>query len=460
MDRRRFLKGAGAAGLAAFLPKEAPGAGRERQRPNVVVFMADDLGYTDISSFGAKHIETPSIDRLGQEGMVWNNFYAGAPNCSPSRGAMLTGRCPTRIGMYSYVPPSTPMHLRESELTTAEILRSQGYQTAHVGKWHLCSDLVSGKFPVPSDHGFDYWFATENNARPSHHNPDNFVRNGKPAGKLEGYSCQLVADEAIGWLTEKSGGGNPFFLNVWFHEPHRKVAAPPDLVERHKGQRNPEYLACIENMDAAIGRVLEALEEMGVAENTFVLFTSDNGSYRKGSNDDFRGRKSFVWEGGTHVPAVMRWPGRIEPGSTCTTPAGVVDLLPTLCDISGAEQPSDRTIDGVSLAPGFEGGEISRSTPLYWFFYRTDPACAIRMGDWSLAGYLDEKVPPGHSFRPSHMEYLRRAELARFELYNLRQDPGQENNVAEQHPERLARMKEEMIAVHRDCVRAGPNWFE
>ena len=453
MDRRQFLK----ANTAALL---GVAAARQVQRPNIVVLMADDLGYADLSCFGSAHIRTPVLDRLAQEGLKLTDFYAAAPNCSPSRAAMLTGRFPARVGLYSYIDPDSPMHLPAEEVTSATVLRRNGYQTAHVGKWHLCSDLQTDRYPGPGAHGFTHWLATENNAEPSHHNPVNFVLEGEALGEIEGYACQIVADEAIRWLQQERDPDQPFFLNLWFHEPHVEVAAPPELLARHQGHEEAAYFACVENMDHAIGRVLATLDRLGLRDNTFVLFTSDNGSYRAASNGKFRARKSFVWEGGIRAPTLLRWPGRIRPGSVSDVPGSGVDVLPTLCAVAGAELPAGRKLDGVSLVPLFRGAPVQRAAPLFWFFYRTDPACALREGKWSLVGYLDEPVPPGHSFRPSHMQYLRRARPNRFELFDLDEDPEQTQDVSAAYPDRFEALQRQMAALHAEVIRDGPVWFQ
>jgi arylsulfatase A len=407
--------------------------------------MADDLGYSDLSCFGSKDVQTSILDQMAKEGIRFTNFYAAAPNCSPSRAAILTGRFPSRIGIYSYLEPNSVMYLKKSEITLASILQQNGYDTAHMGKWHLRSNLAENRAPTPTDHGFNYWLATENNAEPSHKNPVNFVRNGQVVGEIPGYASQIVADEVILWLSEVRNPQKPFFLNVWFHEPHRKVAAPPEYVNRHQGKKDAAYFACIENMDNALGRILAFLDENKLAETTFLIFTSDNGSYREDSNGNFKGKKSFVWEGGIN--------------SLCEVPSGGIDIFPTVCDLLGIDSPKNREIDGVSLLPIFSKQKILRKKPLFWFFYRTDPACALREDDWSLVGYLNEKVPPGHSFRPEHMAYLKRTKLNRFELYNLKEDPSQTKNVASLYPEMFDKMKKQMILLHTEIVAECPVWY-
>ncbi|MEW4527263.1 sulfatase [Maioricimonas sp. JC845] len=430
-------------------------------RPNVVMLLADDLGYADLSCFDSPEVKTPALDGLAAEGAKFTHFYAGSAVCSPSRAGLLTGRFPVRAGVYSWIHTSHNMHLRVEETTIAEVLKQAGYDTAHVGKWHLSYDLEegSGPNPDPGDHGFDYWLATGNNAEPSHRNPNNFVRNGKALGEVPGYSCQIVADEAINWLKGRSEPSRPFFLNVWFHEPHRKVAAPEELAARHAGTRDPHYYGCIENMDAAVARLLETLEELGVSENTAVIFTSDNGSYMKGSAGPLKGRKTQLWEGGIRVPGIIRWPGHVSPGTVIDEPAGIVDLLPTICGIAGVAAPTDRTLDGVSLLPLLTtAGPIERMKPLYWFYSPSRPVCVTREGDWCLIADPDIDLPRTNMFREEYIGPIKEAELVNVRLYNLRTDPGQTTNLAEQEPQRLEAMRQRMRDVHRDVMDEAFDW--
>lgn len=454
MNRRQFINGLLSCGLSSL----ACGSKGKRKRPNFLIFMADDLGYTDLSCFGSQQIKTPVLDRLAEQGTRFTHFYASAPNCSPSRAGLLSGRYPVRAGIYSYIPPQGPMHLKNDEITLASLLSGAGYDSAHMGKWHLCSDLENNRFPSPADHGFSYWFATENNAVPSHANPENFIRNGKAMGKINGYACQIVADEALRWLQSGWDRQAPFFLNVWFHEPHRKVAAPAGLVQRHQGHPNADYFACVENMDSAIGRVLSWLEDGGLYRDTVVLFCSDNGSYRPGSNDDFRGRKSFVFEGGIRVPAIIRWPGVAQKGSVSTQPVWNIDILPTFCRAASVELPHNRKFDGVDWRPLFRHKTLQRRSPMFWFFYRTHPAWALRSGKWMLTAYASERVPPGHSIRPSHMEYIKTIEFSRFELYDISADPAQTKNVAAKQPQVFERLRRQLVDTHQQVIEKSPVW--
>lgn len=432
-------------------------------RPNILVLLADDLGYSDLSCYASRSTKTPNLDRLAESGMRFTDFYAPAPNCSPSRAGLLTGRTPSRTGMYSYIPPNGPHYLPKSEITIAELLRDAGYDTAHMGKWHLCYDMLSDDLPQPADHGFDYSLGTENNASPSHKDPTNFVRNGKAAGKIEGYSCQIVADEVIGYLGAKHESDKPFFVCAWFHETHTPIASPPELIKQHgdaKSKKDASYYANVENLDIAVGRILETLDKRGLTENTFVIFSSDNGGVRPESCAPLRGRKSFVWEGGIREPGIIRWPGRVKPGSVCNQPAGLIDLLPTFCAMAGCQVPDDRPIDGVSLLPLFDGKQLKRSTPLFWYFYRTAPAAAMRFGDWVIVGYLQEGLPKSHALTAGQMAFLKRAKLDRFELFNLKQDLGQAADVSAKHSERFETMKRQIVKLHGEVVAEGPVWFQ
>lgn len=235
-----LLNGIGLSFLALAMGGCAPGVEETSQKPNIILIMSDDLGYNDLSFYRNTHqvsspasptSQTPNIDLLAGQGLVFTDFYAGAAVCSPSRAALLSGRNASRVGIYNWIPPNSPMHFRDEEVTIAEMLKEQGFQTAHFGKWHLTLDEETQ--PGPLDQGFDYAYHTFNNAEPSHHNPVNFIRNGNPLGPLEGYLSHLVVDETIGWLKTNVSPDKPFYLNVWFHEPHSVCAAPEEFTSRH-----------------------------------------------------------------------------------------------------------------------------------------------------------------------------------------------------------------------------------
>jgi arylsulfatase A len=448
VNRRQFVSTAAAGMALAGTSRAAP------PKPNVVLLVADDLGYADLSCYGSKAVRTPNLDAFAASGLRLTAFYAASPVCSPSRAALLTGRYPWRAGVYQYVAPKAKVHLREVETTVAEMLDAQGYHCAHFGKWHLSSTL-DGSQPTPSDHGFAYWYATENNAEPSHRNPTNFWRNGKKVGPLEGYACHLVVDDALRWLGKRDAG-SPFFLNVWFQEPHDPYGAPPEMVARHAGAKQPQYEACIENMDDAIGRFLVELERLGLAESTLVVFCSDNGSRWVNGASPYRGLKGTVLEGGIRVPGILRWPGRIAPGSSDVTVSGI-DLAPTLLELAGGSTVAP--LDGTSIAPLFENGPVARSRPLCWYYYQNDPSLCVREGNWSLLGSLDPLYTSDDTaFGPVQMQFVKSAKLAKLQLYDVVADTHQKIDVRARHPDVAARLEDAMRAHYAEIV-TSPDWF-
>jgi arylsulfatase A len=361
------------------------------------------------------------------------------------------------------------MHVRTSEITVATLLKQHGYATAHSGKWHLNGRFNLADQPQPNHHGFDYWFSTQNNALPNHHDPDNFVRNGQEVGKLEGYAADIVAKEAIDWLAEKRDKQKPFFLYVCFHEPHEPIASAPKYAEKYARFNDPARAAHhgnITQMDAAFGRLMAALDEENLRDNTIVIFTSDNGpaitpTHPYGSAGPLRSKKGFLYEGGIRVPGMIRWPGQIEAGSESDEPVSGVDLLPTLCALTRMELPNDRKIDGSDICPLFEGESIKRATPLYWQFHHAanGPQVAMREGDWKILAYTYGENPgPGSSITAEAMEHINSANLKSFELYNLKADIGETTNLAEREPARLEAMKARLTKLYREIQQENPTW--
>src|SRR6185436_501765 len=270
----------------------------------------------------------------------------------------MTGRTPSRVGVRDWIPEESPVHLPRSEITIATLLRNAGYATCHVGKWHLNGDFNKPTQPQPGDHGFDHWFSTQNNALPNHHNPANFVRDGSEVGVTSGYSSGIVADEAIRWLREMRDKSKPFFLYVCFHEPHEPIATDGQYKKLYPGD-DPSFSAHhgnITQMDAAFGRLMRTLDEDGLRENTFVIFTSDNGPaitpfHPHGSAGPLRDKKGSMYEGGIRVPGLVRWPGKTKPASVSDEPVCGVDYLPTICAVTGVQPPQDRKLDGASFLP-------------------------------------------------------------------------------------------------------------
>ena len=439
-------------------------------RPNIVVVLADDLGYGDLGCYGHPRIQSPVIDRLASEGMRLTSCYAAAANCSPSRTGLMTGRFPQRVGIHNWIPMFSPMHVRRSEVTVATLLRDAGYQTCHVGKWHLNGQFNLPTHPQPSDHGFQHWFSTQNNALPTHHNPRNFVRNGIPVGTLRGYSAGLVADEAIRWLRGRDPA-RPFFLYVCFHEPHEPINSAPRykaLYEAPADSTLPNHHGNVTQMDAALGRLLSALDRFKLRDNTLLIFTSDNGPaitrrHPHGSAGPLRDKKGYVSEGGIRVPGIIRWPGHTRPGEVCDEPVCGVDLLPTLCAVAGADVPGDRAIDGTSILPIFSGQKIQRQTPLYWHFnFAQGPSkVAMRDGDWKILATLTGPVLKS-TLHLSHadQETIKNAKLATFELYHLGEDIAEKNDLALREPQRLAIMARQLRELYEDVREESPRWPE
>jgi arylsulfatase A len=455
------------------------GCTKDPKPPNVILILADDLGYNDLTCYRSfnhgQSIEfpptsqTPNIDKLAEAGIRFTDFYCGAAVCSPSRSALMTGRNATRVGIYNWIPEESPMHMRASEITIAELLKKKNYKTGHFGKWHLTSQGTNQ--PLPNDQGFDYSFYAFNNAIPSHHNPENYYRNGAPVGKLEGYACQLVVDEALQWLDENNNSQTPFYIDVWFNEPHLKVAAPEELTKRH--QYNQEYYGAIENMDIAVGRVMDYLKRHDLLESTIVMFTSDNGSRWDHSNDPLRGEKCFNYEGGIREPFIVSWPHKVPKGVVSDFNGSFTDVLPTIASIAGIPLPPDRKYDGMDISAVFFGvqEDLEREEPIFFYRYFHDPICMIRKGNWALLGYqklipLSETLNEGElanirpwNFEKNHMEYLETLVPTMFELYNLKDDVEQENDLADEYPELVEEMKTQMLQLRNEMVSEGGDWY-
>lgn len=432
------------------------------ERPNVVVLLSDDLGFQDIGCYDGP-VKTPTLDGLAARGVRFTDFYSGCAVCSPSRATLLTGRHHIRTGVYSWISDGAQnSHLLKREVTLAEILKDAGYSTCHVGKWHLGLPTGNRDKPTPDEHGFDYWFATWNNAAPSHKNPTNFLRNGKPVGKLEGYSCQLVVDEAIDWLANHRDPKAPFFLNVWFHEPHAPIAAPDDLVE-HYGKptdRAAIYSATIENTDRAVARLLEKLQAIDSPENTLIIYASDNGSYRDDRTGGLRGRKGLNWEGGIRVPGIFCWPGKIPAGRVSGEPAGVVDVLPTVCGLLGLEPPKDRHLDGSDLAPILTDSDkpFHRHQPLFWHLQKSRPIVAMRDGKYSLVADPDYELSTSNMFQEAWIPKIKSGGYTNFRLYDLEKDRAQEHDIAGKHPELVEKLKRQLLDINAGIMADGADW--
>ena len=414
------------------------------ERPNIVLFLADDLGYGELGCYGNAAAITPNLDRFAAEGLKFTDCHSASSVCSPSRSSLLTGRTPFRNGVFTWIPEDSPIHLRASEIALPKLLRAAGYDTCHVGKWHLNGMFNSPEQPQPDAHGYAWWLATQNNAAPSHAFPANFVRNGVAIGKVDDYSAPFIAGEAVRWLEQRQDQETPFFLAVWTHEPHYPIASDERFEKLHAAITDPQertYRANITQLDDAFGTVMKALDKLGVAENTLVFFTSDNGPEGAGDKGpgrglagNLRGRKRSMYEGGHRVPGIVRWPGKIEPGSTSDVPVIGSDFFPTVLAATGLEPPPGIVIDGANLLPALAGGSVERPVPLYW---RWDGKVAWREGSWKIVG--DET-------------------LEKPELYDLSADVAETTDLAAREPERLSAMMTRLAAYQAEVEAEGPVW--
>lgn len=449
--------------LSGFLSFAAIAA----DRPNFIIVLCDDLGYGDLHCYGNEELHTPNIDRFAKEGLRLTSCYAAHPNCSPSRTGLMTGRTPYRVGIHNWIPMLSPMHVRTNEITIATLLRKHGYDTALSGKWHLNGQFnISG--PQPGDHGFNHWFATQNNCLPNHRNPYNFVRNGIPLGPLKGYAAQLVASEAIHWLEDLRDKSKPFFLYVSFHEPHEPIATDPKYQKLYPSD-DPSHAAHhgnISQMDAAFGELMSAVDRLQLRDNTFVLFTSDNGPAKtgfhpNGSAGPLRDKKGYIPDGGIRVPGIIRWPGRTKPGTVSDTPIIGTDILPTFCAIAEIAPPADRPLDGADIQPLFDNKPIKRSTPLYWHFYFASgkQKVAIRIGDWKLSAELDAPAPKQRAgISPADQNAIKTAKLGKLELYNLKSDIAETTDLKSSEPTRFERMRQLLTAKYLEVQAESPVW--
>lgn len=479
--------------LALLLPAfcGVPGRGAAAERPNIVVILCDDLGYGDLSVHGHPQIRTPHIDRLAQTGLRFTNFYSAAPVCSPSRVGLLTGRSPNRAGVYDWIPPAAGnrpqqkqdarelVHLRRDEITFPQLLRQAGYATCLAGKWHCNSMFNHAAQPQPDAAGFDHWLATQNNAAPSHAHPVNYVRNGQPVGRLEGYSCQIATTEAITWLQRQtqSAPEQPFLIYLPFHEPHEPVASPPELVDLYRDsalhEDQAQYFANVHNVDLAVGRIVEALEQLQRRDNTLIVFSADNGPetlnrYRTanrswGTTAHLRGMKLHTHDGGFHVAGIWNWPRGIRPGQVVDVPASALDLLPTVCELAGQPLPTSRPLDGISLVPLLQTEQLpARPRPLLWAYYNAinDARVALRSGPWKVLARLDGgRLPRMENLTPHGLAQAQQAQLTDFEIYDLSQDPGETRNLlgrmdatAEQ------RLRQLLQTQYQELVQDSPAW--
>lgn len=411
------------------------------QQSNIILMMADDLGYGDTGFNGNTIIKTPHLDQLAKDGAHLRHFYAGGPVCSPTRGTCLTGRHYYRYGIFS----ANVGRLPEQEITLARILKENGYTTGHFGKWHLgtLSRTLTSKDPAkrkpelnyspPWERDYDRSFVTESavttwnpgiGAR-AVNNP--FYDDGVPVDpadeSLLGGAARVVVDRAVPFIEQAVASDTPFLAVVWFHAPHENIEAGPDYLAMYPDHGEAaHYYGCITELDEQVGRIRETLDTLGVADNTLIFFCSDNGpegktvkGRRVGVTNDLRGRKRSLYDGGVRVPAIATWPGHIKKGSVVDTPLSTLDYFPTIARLIGYEMPDDRPIDGQDILPILTGKETLRDKSIpFWF---KNEGTLVR-GDYKLV-------------------------LPARELYHLPSDWSEANNLVLNHPELAQQMEEE-----------------
>ncbi len=456
-------------------------------KPNIVFILIDDMGWRDLTCYGSTFYETPNLDRLAKEGMFFTDAYASCPVCSPTRASVMTGKYPARVGVTDFIGGqskgkliSAPYlrHLPLTETTIARRLKDGGYRTFHIGKWHL-----GGEEYWPEKHGFDVNVAgcDWGHANKGYFSPYQIpTLTDGPEGE---YLTDRLTDEAIKLV--EGCGDRPFFLNMDYYVVHTPIQAKAEYIakyeakakalgldqletfeegepfptqHKHRGrvrrrllQSDPAYAAMVQSLDENIGRLLAAIDAAGKTDSTVVFFTSDNGGLAtsEGSptcNAPLAEGKGWMYEGGTREPLIVKWPGVIQPGSTCSTPVTTPDFYPTMLEMASLPPDPHQHADGVSLMPLLTGrGELGREA-IFWHYphYGNQggtPGCSVRAGDYKLIEFFED---------------------GRLELYNLREDIGEESNLAEQMPERTAKLHK-MLVDWRESVEAvlptvNPEW--
>jgi uncharacterized sulfatase len=429
-------------------------------RPNVIIIYCDDLGYGDLGCYGSRAIATPNVDRLAREGVRMTDYYACNGICAPSRAGLLTGRYPFRSGVVGNLYPKDEpftrkaareyvggslrglgvLDLREGEVVTgipekewllSEALKTAGYRTAMVGKWHLGDYSIEPSYN-PRRNGFDVYLGVPHSNDmlpcPLFRNEEMLQENiGTDQAKLTG----LYTREAVRFI--KEANGSPFFLYFAHTFPHQPLYASADFAGRSKAGK---FGDAVEEIDWSVGRLMATLRETGADDNTLVFFTSDNGPWFEGSAGPYRGRKGQSYEGGFHVPMIARWPAGLPTGTECQEPWMNIDLYPTILSLAGVPLPEDRIVDGRNVLDLIAGRE-SQSPHDALFFYHYDQLEGIRVGQWKYFRRLNRYVWPIPLDAAPIPDKLGRSQLGnRWPLlYNLAIDPGESYNVIDTHPE-------------------------
>lgn len=433
-----------------------------QKQPNIIYILADDLGYGDLSCYGQEKFKTPNIDKLASQGVLFTQHYSGSTVCAPSRSALLTGMHTghTVVRGNKEVQPEGQYPIPDETFTLAEVMKKAGYKTGAFGKWGLGFPGSEGD---PINQGFDEFYGY-NCQRLGHHyypdhlwsNKDSIVLNENSDLLKDVYAPSLIHDKTLQFIEKNKS--KPFFLYVASIIPHAELAAPEAIIKKYRNKFLPEkvfngvdngpeyrkgsygsqreshaaFVAMVDVLDQQVGDIISKVDELGIADNTIIIFTSDNGPHEEGgadpnyfdSNGLLKGKKRDLYEGGIRVPMIAKWPGKIKEGSETDHISAFWDVFPTLADVTGIETP--KNIDGISFLPELLGNksEQKKHDYLYWEFHEKGGRQAIRMGDWKAVKYNVLKTPN----KP-------------MELYNLANDIGEENNVAMQFPDIVKEME-------------------
>ncbi len=451
----KFLPAMAALLGVALLPAQAS----KTSQPNIVFIFADDWGWGDLSCHGHPWIKTPNIDRLAREGTDFHRFTVASGVCSPSRAAIMTGQFPARHcidGHFAHVPDNArrnmPDWLSPSAPSLPRMLQSAGYSTAHYGKWHLANNMIPDS-PTPASYGYDDYgaFNCSGEQMPVHDD----------------------ARRAIAFMESAVADKKPFFINLWIHEPHTPFHTVPKYEWRFREMPNEAeriYASVLSHADDRIGEVLDAIDRLGIAENTLIIFSSDNGPAHapasskpeltydsatgagwglgaaKGSTAGRKGWKGSLFEGGINVPFIARWPGKVPAGNVDSESLiSAVDLLPTFCELAGTTPPPAYFPAGVSQVGALTGHPApERAKPLFWRFEATWPPKKEEPDHWVARAIVD-----------SHWKLVANKDASRLELYDLNQDPLEKNDLSKAHPEIVAELRQKLAAWH-DSLPAHP----
>jgi len=444
----------GSAVLAA-----AGGQVNAAENPNIIYINADDLGVMDVHFMGRPEYNTPNLDKLAAEGMVFMNAYAPAANCAPSRACCMSGQYAPRHGIYTVnsstrgksrdrklIPIKNKTVLPDENITMAEALKAAGYKTIHLGKWHLGKD--------PRTQGFDINIGGNHAGGPyggGYFSP--FTDAMKPFSDKypEGtHRADIFADQAIKFMDANKD--RPFFMYMAYYSVHSRLQPVPEFVDKYKKVKgiNPAYASMVEKMDQSIGKIVAEVDRLGLKEKTMILFTSDNGGvYQFSKQTPYRAGKGSYFEGGIREPMLVRWPGKVEAGSKCDVPVIGIDFYPTFLAVAGAPVPKGKILDGVNLMPLLTQSGAIAERALFWHFpiylegnndshdklFRTRPGTVMRFGKWKLHEYFEE---------------------GRLELYDLSKDIGERKNIAKSMPEKTAEMHRMMEAWRQDVNAPVP----